>query len=149
MTSIYLASALSEAPGMRQWAMRIVNEIGLSVVSSWHDETFTCDPVDVNVRRDTLENNLRDLRSADVLFIQTTSGEPSCAYVELGYAMARGTRCVWLQPPARRSDGKRFANIADSHRLVRIVTQDADVIPALLRVEMASRDTLTELNGAT
>lgn len=145
---IYIASALSESAAARNWAVRISNERGLSIGSRWHDYDAVGDPVSKDVRRAVFESNISDLRGCDALLLQTVTGAPSCAYVELGYALALGLPCVWLQPAGRRADGVRFSNISDASHSVMVVNHDADVIPELLRLDMAMRDTLTELEGA-
>ena len=133
MVAVYLAAALSCAPRMRDWA-QVLSDNGLAVCSRWHHTGDRVDPHAPQVRCEILLANLSDLNRADIVFCDTTEGQPACTFVEIGYAIALGKRVVWRQPAGPRNDGVRARCIADAHPFVTIVASDSEAVLALLRV---------------
>jgi len=119
---VYLAAPLAEAPRVHQLAADLF-DLGLHVVSTWHATTATVDPHDEDVRLRVLEGNLAELAHADVLVAVTDRGTPRATFAEIGYALARRTRVIWLAGAAGAG-----RCIFDAHTLVTRVTSWADVL---------------------
>jgi hypothetical protein len=72
---------------------------GYDVLSCWHNQP-KCEkyPRDRAVRLAELEGNLAGINAADVVVVSSWSGIPRTTLSEVGYAIAKGKRVVWVQP---------------------------------------------------
>lgn len=80
---------------------------GLEVVSCWHTlvSPGDQDPTDYIDALAILEQNLADLRRADVVLALTREGEGRGVYTEIGRALERGIPVVWsLEKDGRAID---------------------------------------------
>jgi nucleoside 2-deoxyribosyltransferase len=116
---IYVAAPLGHAVLATFVADELVR-LGHDVTSRWHRRVAVAledgpvqDPVSPNERLSVLDANLRDLNGAATVVALTHVGEPRATFSEIGYAVARGKRVVWVQS----WDG-RGRNILDEHGLV-------------------------------
>ena len=142
---IYIATALSNVGFAAVWAHRF-NRGGHVVVSSWIDAVgaHAVDPDDRVTRAGILETNLGDLHLADVVFAFTPDTKGKATYGEIGYALARGIRVLWLAP-----DGGVGANVFDSHSLVTRIEDPSRVMSDLRRIELNTLDTAPEIETST
>lgn len=87
---------------------------GHEVLSTWHRNPY-CEkyPTDPAVRLEQLEINMRGIEAADVVVAASCTGIPRTTLSEIGYAIAKGRRVVWLQP-----FGPELRTLFDAHPLV-------------------------------
>ena len=125
---VYVAAPFAYAPHAAVIAS-ILEQYGHSITSTWHRDTLGLggDPLKHETRAEILRVNIGDLREAQVLVALTARGVPRATNAEIGFALALEMPVVWWQSP--NWDG---ANIFDSHELVKVVTDYAD-IPAAVR----------------
>lgn len=99
MTARIYVAAASREHARATTAADAVRECGGFVCSTWLQTApekwaGKDDRYDVDVQRQCAESDLADLRSADVLWLLWPTQPTVGAYVELGYALAHGTRVV-------------------------------------------------------
>lgn len=138
---LYFAAPLATAPRTDSLARAVALWSGCALVSGWHGAVAALpafdrgDPIDEQARRRILANNLADLARAECVVVLADQGTPRATLVEVGMALARGVRVVWVH------NGDRGRCIFDSHeRVTRVdlagVCEEVAVIcGAVARVE--------------
>ena len=127
---VYIAGAKSVAPRARTVSMLLRCQ-GYDVVSRWHHSMRDArvDPCMESARVAILGADLADLELAQVVVAITDSGKPRATLVEIGYAIALGTRVIWQIGV----DGTG-RNLFDSHECVTRVTSTVGVFSELKKL---------------
>jgi len=128
--NIYVAAPITQVHVACLIAQALTAD-GFTVTSSWHSLVQSTDrsPLDPRVRQDVLATNLSDLHRAALVVAWTGAGIPKATYSEIGWALARGKRVVWIQ----NSEGGE-TNIFDADPGVTILREtDTDAVVRTVR----------------
>lgn len=99
-TRVYLSASMRMVEQMRLTA-RNLRQLGLDVVSTWHDEPARTDDPDGwgPIAEEMALRCLSDLEAADaVIMFSRAPSSTGGAHLEVGYAMALGRRVVVVGP---------------------------------------------------
>lgn len=136
---LYIAAPLGEAKEARTVAGSLAS-VGHIIDSTWHREGGdVADAADGATRLDRLTQNIIDLNAAEAVVALMSWGNPRATNCEIGYALAKGKRVIWLDCTSYHTN----ANIFDAHPLVTQVRNVSECIAALARMQAsAARETM-------
>ena len=140
--SLYLAAPSEFADRAEQIGAELAKlSADVAIVSRWHRTSVPKYPTDASARADAVAMNIADMDRATHFVLLTDMGTPRSAFAELGYALGRGLRVVWVvgdQPEQRCIFDAHVGVLAIK---VRIPVDELDPIGAIAAVLLARLET--------